>query len=76
MSWGQDRIEQYRRGRPATWLEERMLEHAQPLHFVVAWIAALGLGYGLWGHDWTWIVGSTLLALIGHAYSWAWTSRQ
>ncbi len=47
-----------------------MLEHAQPVHFVVAWVAAVGLVYGLWAHNWFWIIGSSALALLGHVYCW------
>ncbi|HZZ80175.1 MAG TPA: hypothetical protein VFE62_16795 [Gemmataceae bacterium] len=72
MSWAQHKIDQYRQGKPATWLEQRMLEHAEPVHFVAAWIAAFGLIYGLWIHDWSWIIGSMLLAIFGHIYSWMW----
>ena len=70
MAWAEERINEYRRGSPATWLERRMLEHAHPVHFVVAWVAALGFVYGLWTHDWPWIIGSSALALLGHVYCW------
>jgi hypothetical protein len=70
MSWAEHKIEQYQHGRPATWLERRMLEHANPVHFAVAWVAMVGLVYGLWTHAWIWIVGSTVLACLGHVYCW------
>ena len=70
MGWAEDRVEDYRRGAAATWLERRMLEHANPVHFPIAVAASLGIFYGLWTHRWPWIVGSSALALAGHAYCW------
>ena len=64
------RIEGYRHGRPATWLERRMLEHANPVHFV--------LGAGRHGGVRLRTVGTRLVldrrrvgpALLGHVYCW------
>ncbi len=75
MGWAEHRIEEYRHGAPASWLERRMLDHANPVHFAVAWAAAIGFVYGLWAHDWPWVIGSTALALAGHVYAWAWHDR-
>lgn len=75
MGWAAHRIEEYRHGAPATWLERRMLEHANPLHFALALIATVGFLYGLWFHEWIWIVGAAILALAGHAYCWFWKPR-
>ena len=72
MNWTDYKFAQYRRGVPATWLERRMLEHANPVHFVLAWVAMVGLCYGLWTHDWPWIVGSLIVAAVGHVYCWLW----
>jgi hypothetical protein len=49
-----------------------MLEHANPMHFALALAATAGFVYGLWAHDGLWIIGSTVLALLGHLYCWAW----
>lgn len=76
MSWASHRIEEYQQGKPSTWLERRMLEHANLLHFVVAVIAGLGFVYGVWMHDWVWIVCSSLLALSGHIYCAVWIPPQ
>jgi hypothetical protein len=70
MGWSENRIEEYRQGQQATWLERRMLEHANPVHFPVALAASAGFIYGLWTHDWPWIIGSSALALLGHIYCW------
>lgn len=76
MGWASHRIEEYRHGSSATWLECRMLEHANPVHFVLALLAAVGFVYGLWMHDWMWIGGAVVLSILGHAYSWLWRPRQ
>ncbi len=47
-----------------------MREHANPVHLPLAVAATIGLGYGLWRHSWPWIIGSSGLALAGHAHSW------
>ncbi len=52
------------------WLERRMLEHANPVHFPLALAASAGLAYGLWTRSWPWILGASALALSGHAYCW------
>lgn len=72
MSWAENRVAEYQHGSPATWLERRMLEHANPVHFAVAWIGMIGLVYGLWIHDWRWIIGSVAVAAAGHIYCWMW----
>ncbi len=70
MGWAENRIQQYQHGKSANWLERRMLEHANPVHFLLAIIATVGFVYGLWVHDWLWIIGSSALALLGHVYCW------
>ena len=70
MGWAEHRIQQYQHGQPAKWLERRMLEHANPVHFPLAVAASAGLAYGLWTHRWPWIVGSMALASAGHLYCW------
>jgi hypothetical protein len=70
MGWAEGRIQEYQHGQPASWLERRMLEHANPVHFPLALAASIGLGYGLWAHDWLWVSGSAALALLGHVYCW------
>ena len=70
MGWSESRIEAYRQGQRATWLERRMLEHANPVHFRLALVATAGFIYGLWTHDWLWIIASSVLALLGHVYCW------
>lgn len=76
MNWATKRIDEYRRGERSTWLERRMLEHANPIHFAVSILATASGVYGLWTHDWTFIVATLLLGLIGHGYTWLGTSRK
>jgi hypothetical protein len=70
MGWAENRVHQYQLGKRANWLERRMLEHANPVHFPLALAASIGFAYGLWLHDWLAIVGAALLALSGHIYCW------
>jgi hypothetical protein len=70
MGWAEDRIQEYQHGKPATWLERRMLEHANPVNFSMSLAATAGFVYGLWMHDWFWIIGSSVAALFGHVYCW------
>lgn len=79
MGWAENRIGQYQSGASANWLERRMLEHANPVHFPLALAGSLGIAYGLWTHRRGWIVGSALLSLAGHAYCWTrkdWRGQQ
>lgn len=70
MGWAEIRIEEYRRGSPATWLERRSLEHANPWHLAIGLVALVGCVAGLWTHDWVMILGSLALSLVGHVYCW------
>ena len=70
MGWAEKRIEEYRKGRNATWLEKRILEHANPVHFPLAIIAQASLIYGLWVHSWAFIIGAATLGFAGHLYCW------
>jgi hypothetical protein len=72
MGWAATRIDEYQQGKCANWLERRMLEHANPVHFLLAIIAGTGFVYGLWTHDWMWIIVSAALSFLGHVYSWLW----
>jgi hypothetical protein len=72
MGWAENRIAGYQHGRPASWLERRMLEHANVVHFPLALASTAGFVYGLWTHDWLWIIASSALALLGHVYCWTW----
>ncbi len=70
MGWAESRVRAYQRGERAGWLERRMLEHANPVHFPMAVAASIGLIYGAWVHSLPWIVASAALALAGHLYCW------
>jgi hypothetical protein len=68
MGWAEDRVQEYRSGQDASWLERRMLEHANRVYFTLTLAAGAGLGFGLWMHDWRAISGAALLTLFGHVY--------
>jgi hypothetical protein len=70
MGWAEERVKDYHRGHRASWLERRMLEHANPVHFALALAAAAGFAAGLWLHDWVAMGIAALLALAGHVYCW------
>ena len=70
MSWVTKRIQQYKNGEKATFIEKRCLEHANPVHIVLLSIGAIGIVYGLWMHDYTWIIGGLVLNGLGHIYCW------
>jgi hypothetical protein len=46
MDWVEERIEAYRDGEDATWMERRSLEHANPVHMPLAVIGAVISGTG------------------------------
>lgn len=70
MSWAEKRIQQYKDGRPATFVEKRILEHANPVHLCLALIGVAAVIYGLWMHLAAWILVGVALNLLGHIYSW------
>lgn len=70
MGWAEKKISEYQIGRPATWLERRMLEHANPVHFALSLVATAGFVYGLWAHNGILVLISAVLALMGHLYCW------
>jgi hypothetical protein len=70
VGWAAHRLREYEYGSRATWLEKRILEYANPVHFALAVVAGAGYAIGLWTHDWLAIAGATLLVLFGHAYCW------
>jgi hypothetical protein len=70
MGWAEKRVQQYNQGQQATWIERRALEHANPVHLSLALIGLVLLIYGLWIHNWTWIIGGVILNFLGHLYCW------
>lgn len=70
MNWAEKRIQQYRDGQKATWLEKRVLEHTNSLNLVAHIIAFIVGAYGLWLHNWTWIIVALVIASLGHLYCW------
>lgn len=70
MGWAENRISEYHRGSPSTWLERRSLEHANPWHFLLGLVALALFIVGLWVHDIRLIAGALLLSFLGHLYCW------
>ena len=70
MSWATKRIQQYKEGKEFTWLERRVLDHANPAHLVMDTAGTVLLVYGLWIHGWLWIALGIILSFLGHLYSW------
>ncbi len=70
MSWAKKRIQQYSQGQKATWLEKMALEHGHPMNFIASILALIFLGFGLWLHNWTWIIIGLVVATLGHIYCW------
>ena len=70
MSWAERRVQEYKNGGRATFVEKRFLEHANPVHLFLALLGVVALVYGLWAHDLRWIIGGALLNLVGHVYCW------
>jgi fatty acid desaturase len=70
MGWAEKKIEEYTQGKKATWLEKRALEHGNPFHFLLGIIAVIVAVYGLWTHNWAWIVAALVLGFLGHLYCW------
>lgn len=68
--WVKKKIESYRQGREATWLEKRVLEHANPVHWVLAVIGLIVIIYGLWTHAFLLIIFGIVFNIIGHVYTW------
>ncbi len=70
MSWAKKRIQQYKEGQEATFLEKMALEHGHPVNCVASIIAFIFLGYGLWIHNYIWIIAGVAVGLLGHLYCW------
>ena len=70
MNWAEKKIEEYKKGKESTWFERRILEHANPVHFVLAVVGMIIGLYGLWLHDWTMVAIGMGLNLLGHMYTW------
>lgn len=70
MGWAEQKVEQYNQGQKATWLELRVIEHANPVHLILAIVGVIAFIYGLWAHDWVWIFAGILADAAGHAYCW------
>lgn len=70
MGWVENRIQQYIQDQKATWLEKRSLEHANPVNLLAHIIAFVAGIYGLWFHNWTWIITALIIGFLGHLYCW------
>ncbi len=70
MGWSEKRFNQFAKGEKPTWLEKRILEHANPVNFIATVLAFAALIYGAWINDWTWIIVSVVIGFLGHLYCW------
>ncbi|MBU0929582.1 MAG: hypothetical protein KJ623_00745 [Nanoarchaeota archaeon] len=70
MGWAKKRVQQYKKGKKASWLELRMLEHADPVNLILAIVGVIMLVYGLWVNSWLWILIGLGLNILGHIYAW------
>ena len=70
MSWVEKRIKRYKEGENPTFLEKMALEHGNPVNCVLSLFAFGSLGYGLWTHDFLYIIVGALLGFTGHVYCW------
>lgn len=70
MGFAKKRVQEYKKGRKPTWLELRMLEHADPVHMTLAVVGTIALIYGLWVGAWLWIILGVGLNILGHIYTW------
>jgi len=70
MSWAEKKIEEYKQGKDATWEEKRMLEIANPVNSIAQAVSLIVLVYGLWMHDFKWIIVSVAVSLMGFLYAW------
>lgn len=68
MGWAERRVREYNEGQQATWIERRVLDHANPVHVALAMIAVIPFVYGLWTHNWLAIGLGVLLNVVGHVY--------
>ena len=70
MSWATKKVMEYKNGATSSWLERRNLEHANPALFTLIVIGGAIAIYGLWEHDWTAIVATAVIGLLGHIFVW------
>ncbi len=70
MGWSDKKINDYKLGQKATWLEKLMLEHANPINLIASLLAFLIFSYGLWLNNLAYVAVAIVLGLIGHIYCW------
>ncbi len=68
--WSEKRIQKYKEGQKPTFIEKMALEHGHPVNCIASIIALVFLIYGLWFHNWTWIIVAVVIGLLGHLYCW------
>lgn len=52
------------------WWEKRILEHAQPFNAIAHLVGFAFIGYGLWIHNWTWVIAGAVICFLGHLSVW------
>ena len=70
MGWAEKRVKEYQKGQKASFLELRVLEHANSVHMLLSIPYFALLLYGLWIHNIQIIILACIIAIIAHSYCW------
>lgn len=76
MAWAENRIEEYKQGQEASFLEKIMVGYLNPVTYTLLITGGLKLVYGLWARNWSLIIlGGLASTVVGNLYSWlsGWT---
>lgn len=53
------------------WLERRMLEHTDPVNFLLHILGLIIIVYGLWINVLGWVIIGIIFPILGHIYVWS-----
>jgi len=70
MSWAENRIKEYKKGKKPSWIELRALEHANNVHLLLSIPGSIFLIWGLWINNLNYVYISILIFLAAHIYTW------
>lgn len=45
-------------------------KHKNPWNLLIHLIAGISIVYGLWVHDFTWIIGGIIIGIFGHIFNY------
>lgn len=72
MGWAEKRVEEYKQGQSASWLEKILIGYYSPINITLFIVGVPMLIYGLWTHSWLWITLGALSSIIaGNLYAWS-----